>query len=211
MNVYCISGFGADERIFQHLNFGNYTPVHIPWVIPTKDETLTGYAKKMASVIEQEDSVIIGVSFGGMMAIEISKLITLKKIILISSVKSRIELPKYMRIAGKLKLDKIIPLKPYSFLSNIENYNLGVLNEEEKQLAEAYRKNLNPAYSQWAIHQIINWQNTLIPKNTIHIHGSADRIFPIRYLNADYVVKGGGHLMVMNKPDEISRILQIEL
>jgi len=41
----------------------------------------------------------------------------------------------------------------------------------------------------------------------VHIHGDQDRIFPIKNIKPDYVIKGGTHMMVWNRADEISAII----
>ena len=207
-HIYCISGFGADERIFKHLYFGDHTIHFIPWKIPEKKEPLDHYVERIAAEIHHPKPKLMGVSFGGMIGVELSKILDLEKIILISSVKTFHELPLYMRLAGKSGINKILPLKPWSFLEPIENYNLGVKTEEEKLLAREYRQNINPQFSNWGINEIINWKNEQYPENLIHIHGDTDRIFPIKNIKPDHVIAGGGHLMLMDKAAEVNLILQ---
>ncbi|MEO6135652.1 MAG: alpha/beta hydrolase [Ginsengibacter sp.] len=207
-HIYCISGFGADERLFSHLNFGDNYVHFIQWKIPLPKETMVDYVARMAEEIVHPNPILAGISFGGMVSIEIAKTISIEKIILISSVKNFHEMPLYMRLTGKSKINKIFPLKPYSFLEPIENYNLGITNEEEKSLANEYRKNINPIYLDWSINEIVNWKNDWRPENLLHIHGSNDHIFPLKKIKADYVIPDGGHFMVMNKADEVSQILK---
>lgn len=207
-HIYCISGFGADERIFSHLNFGDNDVHFIQWKIPLPKETLVNYVARMAEEIVHPNPILTGVSFGGMVSIEIAKSIPVEKIILISSVKNFHEMPLLMRLAGKSKINKVVPLKPYSFLEPIENYNLGITNEEEKILAKEYRKNINPLYLDWAINEIVNWKNDWRPVNLFHIHGSKDRIFPLKNIRADFVVPDGGHFMLMNKSENVNEILK---
>lgn len=209
--IYCISGFGADARAFSNLNFGDRAVKFLPWEIPSHLETLPEYTKRFIKQMDQPDPILVGLSFGGMVSIEISKQIPVKKILLISSVKTAAEMPWYFRMAGKSRINKIIPLKPYSFLEPLENYNLGIETEEEKILVREYRKNINPTYSNWAINQIINWRNTSKPENVIHIHGSNDHIFPVKNIQATYIIKGGGHFMVMNRAREMNEIIKNEL
>jgi hypothetical protein len=117
-----------------------------------------------------------------------------------------------MRLTAALRLNKIIPLKPYKILEPIENYDLGVETEEEKQLLREYRKNINQDYTDFAINEIVNWKNEWSPENVIHIHGTNDHIFPIKYIkNPQYVIQGGGHLLLMNNADEVNQILKKEL
>ena len=207
-HIYCISGFAADERVFAHLSCGENVFHFIPWKIPQYRESITSYAQRMRIEIQDHNPVLLGLSFGGMMSIEIAKQIPVEKIILISSISTHHEMPWYMKVAGRLRLNKIIPLRPYSFLEPLENYNLGAQTPEEKQLVREYRKNLNFQYSDWAIDQVLNWKNDWYPQNLIHIHGSKDHIFPVTNVKADYIIKDGGHLMLMNKASEVNEILK---
>ena len=207
-HIYCISGFGADERIFSHLDFGENDVHFIQWKVPLPKEAMAEYVARMAEEIVHPSPVLIGVSFGGMVSIEIAKSISVEQIILISSIKNYHEMPFYFRLAGKSKINKIVSLRPYSFLEPLENYNLGISNDEEKRLAKEYRKNINPFYLDWSINEIINWKNDWRPENLVHIHGSKDRIFPLKKVHADYIIPDGGHFMVMNKADEVNKILR---
>ena len=210
-HIYCISGFGADERAFSKLDFTGHTFHFIPWLDPLKNENITAYATRMAEKIHHENPVIIGLSFGGMMSIEISKIISIDKVILISSVKTCHEIPFWMRLSGKLKLDQIFPLRSFSLIEPLENYNLGIENEEELKLVREYRKNTGQQYTNWATHQIVNWKNEWKPSNLVHIHGGNDHIFPIRNIKADYVIENGGHFMIMNRAEKVNNILRIAL
>ena len=132
-HIYFISGFAADERVFANVDFGNNDVHFIAWKIPTKKETIISYAKKMSEEIHHLNPILIGLSFGGMMCIEIAKIISTEKIILISSLKTFHELPLYMRVAAKLHLNKVFPIRPSRFLGFFENYNLGVETKEENK------------------------------------------------------------------------------
>jgi pimeloyl-ACP methyl ester carboxylesterase len=209
--IYCISGLGADERAFSRLQLPGYHLHFIAWIDPQPNESFTDYAKRMSRFIQEPEPIVIGLSFGGMLAIELTKLIKVKKLILISSVKTKNEEPWWMRASGKLKLHQLLRPKPHPLLYPIENYFLGAHSKAEKTIANHFRETVNKTYLQWAIHQIVNWNNVTIPANCLHIHGNADKLFPIRNVKADYVIKGAGHFMVFNKADEISRIITTEL
>ncbi|MBP6686588.1 MAG: alpha/beta hydrolase [Lacibacter sp.] len=209
--IYCISGLGADERAFSRLQLPGYELRPISWIAPEPNESFSSYAKRMGSFIEEPEPIIIGLSFGGMLAVELAKQLSIKKLILISSVKTRMEEPWWMRISGKLKLHKAVKPKPHPLLYPIENYFLGVSTKPEKKLASHFRETVNKTYLQWAIDQIVNWNNVTNPANCLHIHGNADRLFPIRNVKADFVIDKGGHFMVYNKAAEISSIIFSEL
>ena len=207
-HIYCISGFGADERVFSKLDFGDH-PIHfISWLTPLKKESIEQYAKRMGEEIQHDNPILLGLSFGGIMCIEIAKIIKTHKVILISSIKSFREMPLWMRLAGKSKLNKFFPLKSFRIIEPIENYNLGIENSDELKLVREYRRNIGQRYTKWAIHQILHWKNEWQPGDLIHIHGDKDHIFPIKNIKADYIIPGGGHFMVMNRTEKVNRIIK---
>jgi pimeloyl-ACP methyl ester carboxylesterase len=206
-HIYCIPGFGADKRVFSKVKFEGYETHFIEWTIPEKNESLTAYAKRLVKQIHHDKPILIGLSFGGMISIEISKLIPVEKIIIISSVKSFRELPLWMRLSGKLRLDRILPLKSFRIIRPIQDRNLGVENQFEKELMYFYRRNINQKYSNWAINKILNWNNEYVPTNLFHIHGSNDRIFPLKRIKPDYLIDAAGHLMIMNRADIVNEYI----
>ncbi len=207
-HLYCISGFGADERVFANLDFSNYNVHFIPWLIPDRKESIAAYAQRMSQSIKHENPVLLGLSFGGMMCIEIAKIIKTKKVILISSVKSFREMPRWMWLTGKSHLHKMLPLRSFRLFEPIQNYNLGITNKTELDLVKEYRKNIGQQYTDWAANEIVNWKNDWQPKNLVHIHGTNDHMFPIKKIKADYIIQGGGHFMVMNKAAKINEVLK---
>ncbi len=205
--IYCISGLGADERAFSKLRIPGYQLKIIPWLMPGKNETIQEYATRMSAGIEEDHPVLMGLSFGGMMCTEIAKQLPVKKLILISSVKSSGELPAWMKLVARLRLHKIVPLKSSRLTEPIQNRMLGAASEEEKLIASEYRKKVNIEYTNWAVHEAITWKNDWLHPDTIHIHGDRDHMFPIKNIHPTFTIKNGGHFMIMNKAAEISRCI----
>jgi hypothetical protein len=81
MTLYFISGLGADKRIFEKLQFSNsFKLVFIDWIVPVKNEPLRDYATRLSHTINtSEPFVIIGLSFGGMIATELSPIVSPQK------------------------------------------------------------------------------------------------------------------------------------
>ncbi|CAN5265910.1 hypothetical protein BH20BAC1_BH20BAC1_23940 [soil metagenome] len=206
-HIYCISGFGADERIFSKLDFGKHEVHYVPWLLPEKTENIRDYARRTTKAIAHPLPILLGVSFGGMMCIEIAKSLPVQKVVLISSIKTAKEIPTWMKIAGKLQLQKIFPLRSFKLFEPVQNYNLGIETKEELKLVRHYRQNVSQQYTDWAVNEILNWKNIWLPDNLIHIHGSKDHMFPLRKLHADYIIPGAGHFMVMNRAEKVNEIL----
>lgn len=209
--IYCISGLGADEKVFRNLHFRGYKMKYIPWLVPEKREKINAYASRMAAHITEESPVLLGVSFGGMMGIEIAKQLPMKKLFIISSIKNTVELPGWMKVVGKMQLNKFLPTRSYKFTEKLDNDRLGVSNEEEKMMVRDYRRNADPVYVNWAIDQVLNWKNGWHPDYLVHIHGDRDKMFPIKRINATHVISGGTHMMIYNRAAEISHCIEKEL
>jgi pimeloyl-ACP methyl ester carboxylesterase len=207
--VYCISGLGADERIFSQLNVPDADFIYLRWFVPAKGESIAGYAARMKEQVEElEDPVFIGVSFGGMMAIELAKYYPAATVVLISSVKSRKELPAWMKWVGVLGLYRLVPSRSKGRFRTIGRGFLGEETQEEIRLSDEYRQNIDPAYLYWSIRQIVSWKNAWRPPALYHIHGSKDKTFPLKKIAATHVIPRGGHFMIMNRGREVSAILQ---
>ena len=207
--VYFISGLGADERIFQFLDLANIEHRHIKWIIPLRDEVLTTYCKRLIEQIDlTERVVLIGVSFGGIIAQEISKLIRVERVIIISSVKKSSEFSMSLRILRKLQIHKFTPY----WLMRIGNkytadYYFSTQTQKESKLLHQIIDDTDPHFLVWAIDRIMNWENDSYPSNLVHIHGTRDRIFPIKNIENAIEIANGGHFMMVNKSGEVERLI----
>src|SRR3970040_90341 len=54
-------------------------------------------------------------------------------------------------------------------------------------------------YLEWAVEKVILWDRTVVDESVVHIHGDLDDVFPIKYVSDCTVVKGGTHVMILNK------------
>ena len=208
-NIYLISGLGANERIFKHLNLGELTPIFIKWIEPKNNELIQDYALRLSEQITTEKPIILGVSFGGMLAIEIAKLIDYQQIVIISSAKNIKEIPFYYRLIGQLKGHKLIPIKLFKWTNPLTYWFFGMHTKSEKELLKSILNDTDKTFLKWAINAIINWKNKEIINNLVHIHGDLDRVLPIKNKKEiDLIIPNGGHLMVFNKADLINKILK---
>jgi len=205
--VYFISGLGADKRAFSFLDLSFCDPVFIDWIKPLEKESLKNYASRLRKQIPEEHPTVVGVSFGGMLATEMAKEDKLMTVIIIASNKSSAEFPGYLRIGKYLPVYKWLPEKLIKN-KNLLNWILGVKQDEQRKLISAIIADTDPFFLKWAIYAILHWKETSIPKNVKHIHGTADKLLPFRYVKADYEITGGTHLMSISKGSEISSLLK---
>ena len=208
-NIYCVSGLGADERVFQKLKFEGYQPIHICWVEPDRGETIADYARRLTTQIKSERPILIGLSFGGIIAIEMAKQIDTEKVILISSTKNEQEVPFYFKIFRWLPIYRLLPAKLILWFARLlASWFFSLETSDERKLFRAILFDTDAKFMKWAIDRVVTWKNELIPNNTFHIHGKGDRIFPYRYVSEDFSVEHGGHFMIMNRAERISNLIQ---
>lgn len=209
--IYLFSGLGADERVFKYLRFPGYHVVHVKWIAPLRNEPIAAYAKRLLRQIHTDRPILIGLSFGGIMAIEVSKLIETEKLVIIASVKTRNELPFYYRMAKYLPLYKMIPSSLMKYPDRMSNWFFGAESKEDKDILAAILKDTDPVFLKWAINTIVNWDNLELIKQLVHIQGDADHVLPARFVRANIIINGGGHLMTLNKAEELNEVINRSL
>lgn len=196
--VYFMPGLAANPLIFERikLDAALFEVYYLEWEIPKPSETLLDYAKRMALHIKEENPVLIGVSFGGILVQEIADLIEVRKIIIISSVKTRLELPKRIKFAKLTLAHKLIPMHLILSLDKLAKSILGEKLKHRIQLYDTFLSVRDVYYLKWAVEKVVFWNRLVADDRVIHIHGTKDRIFPIENIKNCIVLKGGTHVMI---------------
>ena len=201
-HVYFMPGMCANSMIFERIELGlNFKSHYLDWIPPLKNESLSNYVFRLSKNIKYENSILIGVSFGGIIVQELSKILKIKKIIIISSVKSNKELSNSMKFAKKTKSYKLLPV---TWLNDFESLLAFVLGPKIKRKVNLYRKYLSVRdenYLKWAIKEMINWKQEDPMDDVIHIHGTFDLVFPVMNIKNYIPLKRGDHTMILKRAD----------
>lgn len=136
-----------------------------------------------------------------MMAIELAKHVNPAKVILISSAATCYEIPWYFRLAGRLRLHRVLPHAFFKQTNLVTFYIFGVHTPDDQQLLSTILKTTDINFLLWAIHRIVTWNNTIVPSTIWRIHGSRDRLLPLH--TADVVIREGGHLIALNEAQAV--------
>jgi pimeloyl-ACP methyl ester carboxylesterase len=209
-HIYFVPGLAASSSIFEYLELpqDRFEIHYLDWLVPqSQSENISNYAKRMCDKILHENPVLIGVSFGGIMVQEMSKIISTKKTIIISSVKSKKELPKRLRVAKATKAYKLFPTKAIVNLENFAKYAFGDVAKKRVDLYKKYLTMRDEIYLPWAVYNVLYWQQEDPLPKIVHIHGNNDGVFPIKHISNCTVVEGGTHVMILNKAKQISKLL----
>ena len=153
IHVYFMPGMAANPTIFEYIKLPeNQFKIHwLEWQIPENNESLSDYAIRLSKQITEKNVALIGVSFGGVLVQEMSKYLDLKRLIIISSIKNKQEMPNRMKIMRATKAYKLFPV---SLVGNIDLLAKYAFGETVKKRIELYKKYLSvtdPKYLNWAV------------------------------------------------------------
>ena len=194
-------GLAANPSIFEYLELpSNYEVVWMNWIIPQKNETIPDYTKRLITAqIKHKNPIILGVSFGGIIAQEISKQIDIQKLILISTVKTHNEFPPLFNKSVDYKLYKLFPSRIMSHVDLLEKFAFTKGFKQKMKLYQKYMDVNEKSYLDWSIKAILHWQQNDFPATDfIHIHGTKDKVFPVKYIKEPVIkIEGGRHDMII--------------
>lgn len=205
MKVYFISGLAADSRVFKHIQLPEgFEIVHLHWISPQKNESLESYALRLAEKIDSTENFgLVGLSMGGMIASVISKKYNPVITILISSVPTHKHFPAAFKIAYFTRLHKIVPASFLKSASILKRF-FSAEDPQDKIVLRQVIKDSDAGFIRWALGAILQWKNEDIPAHLYHIHGTNDRVLPVRYTKPTHIISKGGHLMVMSRAGELN-------
>ncbi|WP_412985869.1 alpha/beta hydrolase [Pontimicrobium sp. IMCC45349] len=201
IHIYLMPGMAANPSIFDNIKLpeSQFELHWLEWMIPNPNESLTQYAQRMALKVKHDNCVLLGVSFGGILVQEMSKNLKLRKLIIVSSVKTKHELPKRMKLAKATKAYKLAPTHLAQNVDALAKYAFGKTATKRVELYKKYLSVNDKKYLDWAIEQVVCWEQEKPVPEIIHIHGENDGVFPIKNINECIIIKGGTHIMIINK------------
>ena len=120
-------------------------------------------------------------------------------VIIISSVKSNLELPHRMKIAKSTKAYKLVPTSLLKNLDALTKYAFGTIIKDRVELYKKFLSMNDKIYLDWAIENVICWERTEADMEIIHIHGDNDSVFPFQNIKNFINVKDGTHIMIINR------------
>jgi len=205
LKIYAIGGLGTDERVFQFLDL-DYELIVLPWIPNEKNESLPEYARRMSVAIDTRTEFgIMGVSFGGMLAVEISKTLKPQVAILISSAETRNELRLIYRLVGQTGLLKLIPTLLYKPPKTLAVWLFGA---ENKAMLSQILSDLDLPFARWAMNAIATWNNEEgLSTPILRIHGGSDMILPYIPSHQACLIEKAGHFIIVDKAKDISDII----
>lgn len=203
MTVHLLPGLGATPALFAGYNFP-FPVRRLEYAKPPHpDCSFADYAQFLIRERDiQPGDGAIGVSLGGMMACEISKHVPLSKLTLVSSGTDRRHLHAVVHMLSFLG-----PRLPWALFKYLAVPVPG-LSRSQHQAIEMFRE-ADTSFVRWACSHAADWEGLDYHPDWCSIHGSLDPIFPIHLQTVHHIIPGGGHLMILDRRDEILPLLRI--
>jgi pimeloyl-ACP methyl ester carboxylesterase len=208
--IYLIAGMGADTRIYNRVDIPEkYEVVPVDWIEPHETDTLSTYAQKLIHQYDiQPKSIIIGNSLGGMLAIEIAKVMEVKKTILVSSIRTIDEAPFYFKVFRAMPVYKIFTDKMFDLIKYFINPIFGAEDKEGYWLFRDMYEKTSRKFLRWSMGATVHWDNKVIPENVYQISGNKDMVFNYKRLKSAAIIEGGTHLMLFDRAKEVNKWLK---
>jgi len=201
IHVYFVPGLAASPKIFEYIELpqDDFEVHHLDWFLPPSGSDLTDYARIMAERVVHDAPVLVGVSFGGMLVQEMARFLNPRKLIVISSIKCRDEMPRRLWIARYTRLHRLLPTGAIQNLESLTRFAFGDAVRKRLKLYERYLGMREKEYLDWALEAIVNWDRETPEPGLIHIHGDQDAVFPMSHLGPCLCVEGGTHTMIIHR------------
>jgi hypothetical protein len=87
------------------------------------------------------------------------------------------------------------------------NYYFSIRTRGEARLLREIVRDTDPAFLRWAVNEVVRWQPPAPVPGLVHLHGTADRIFPAGRIQSFIPIPGGGHFMVVQEAALLSRLV----
>ena len=147
------------------------------------------------------------------MAMEFRELMPVEKTIIISSVKTRNEMPAFLNLVRLTNLNNLVPLWLTKKLATHGPVIMGIRSRDTQPLLLQMLRDADDDFISWGMQTALDWKRrSYDKKNLVHIHGTRDLIFPLHNISdCHYTIKGGTHGMIMSRTGEINEILKREI
>lgn len=204
------SGMGADASIFQQQKLA-FPKLTVPtWPAPYDGDDLTSYCARFADTLDPHRPCIVGgASFGGIVALEMTRHLDALACLLIGSVGGPSQLPKRVRLLRPFS--PALNMTPITMLQkSAASAVVAASKVDAKHLASISRQfsEADANVLRWSARQILSWNSSYDDIDVRHIHGDRDHVFPISCVDPDEVVFGGGHVISMTHGEQVNEFLR---
>ena len=104
-----------------------------------------------------------------------------------------------MKLVKITKAYKILPTHLVKNVDYLAKYAFGETINKRVELYKKYLSVTDKRYLDWAIKEVVCWEQESPIEGVIYIHGDKDMVFPHSCQGKCYIIKGGSHIMIINR------------
>ena len=210
MKVYLLPGIGCDHRLYERIDLSGYAVVALDWPAFAPGCTLADIAMEMSKAVQKgEPHILVGVSMGGMVAQELAAMTNPKKVVLISSWTGPREWSLLARAGSSFQLYRSITHFTMWATWPVKRI-LGQRDRATDRLLWEMACKESARKIRIGTGAILRWTGSPWKGPLVRIHGDNDSVVPMRF-PVDHVVRGGAHIMVLTRAEEVSQALRAAL
>ncbi|MCU0430158.1 MAG: alpha/beta hydrolase [Cytophagaceae bacterium] len=209
--VYLVSGLGADSSVFEGFTLQGYVCKCLEWSAPLHhQETLESYCQRV--LLPQLDcskaSILLGVSFGAVIAQQLSQHVPQAKLVLVSTIRGKQDWDWKLQLAGLLRLYAL----PLAFWlkhlpPSVLVYFFGVQQKQHKILLRSIIRDTDIFFANWAIRAFFKWKGITTQAQVLRIHGNRDKIIPLPKASPLLIIEGG-HFLIAEQQAQVLRAVE---
>lgn len=202
--IVLFSGLALPPRFLWAQQAGLRGVITPPWRRPLADESLAEHAARVAADLQAtpdlegaEDLWLGGVSFGGMLALEVARRVPCNGVLMISSCRAGSQLAPWLQ-AG---LASAARLPDRALRAALAVAPLGIRvtgrpDRRERRFLLSLVPHVDLAFARWGAKAILAWcfeGRLKVP--VYHLHGTEDHLIPLGRVHPTAVVREAGHAM----------------
>ncbi|HEX5244491.1 MAG TPA: alpha/beta hydrolase [Tepidisphaeraceae bacterium] len=204
-----LPGLNGDARVFAPQLERFPSLIVARWQPPLKSDSLAAYAARLARSLDPDGPCLVGgVSFGGIVALEVARNLEARACLLIASSQDAKGLPATIRL-----------LRPVAAVANAAALNCtihhgGMLAASSSRRLRRRIARLSPEelrFRRWALKALLTWQPPSLSCPVLQIHGECDSTFAHSRSQADVVVRNAGHLLTLTHADQVNAFISSAL
>jgi pimeloyl-ACP methyl ester carboxylesterase len=204
--IFLLPGLNGDPRVFTPQLRAFPSARVVAWPPPMACEPLAEYARRIASSLDPgQDCIVAGVSFGGIVAIEVARHLRAKACLVIASSRDVRGLPIAIRF-----------LRPFASLIPPSALHQAVYGGwSTATSASPYRRRIRRlsgeerTFRRWAVQALLTWRPQRSPPCLVfQIHGDCDVEFPAGRNFAEYIVPRAGHLLTLTHAEIVNDLFR---
>ncbi len=211
-----LPGIGANHLLFSK-TLAAFPQGKVPaWQVPLPKESLQHYAKRWASSFQSGPYVLVGMSFGGMVALELAKWVNTQSVVLLSSCWHSQAIRPYFRRWEKIS--RWLPdflMRPLlrTLGPPVTARRQGISSAAEINLLIQMSREIDLPFARWAAFSAATWQCDLPseqqqPYRLFALHGRKDVVIPLVEAPWVEVVEDGRHLLPLTHPDRVNAVIR---